>query len=56
MKVKPKSAELIVDEMLAICSEINAWRETKATEVANASYNDMLNRGLYVEDDEKELF
>ena len=50
-KVKPKSAELIVDEMLAICSDINAWREKKATEAANASYNDMLNRGLYVDEE-----
>ena len=40
--VKPKSAELIVDEMLAICSEIDAWREKKASEEANASYNEML--------------
>ncbi len=49
VKVKPKSAELIVDEMLAICSEINAWREKKATEAANVGYNDMLNRGFFAE-------
>ena len=51
-KVKPKSAELIVDEMLAISSEISAWKEKKASEAANAAYNDMLNRGLGTEDDE----
>lgn len=28
--VKPKSVELVVDEMLAICSEIGVWREKKA--------------------------
>ena len=28
--VKPRSAELIVDEMLAICSDIDRWREKKA--------------------------
>ena len=28
--VKPKKAELIVDEMLAICSEISAWKAKKA--------------------------
>lgn len=41
--VKPRKEELIVDEMLAICSEIDAWREKKASEAANASYNEMLN-------------
>ncbi len=35
VKVKPKSAELI-----------NAWREKKAAETANDSYNNMLNRVL----------
>ena len=44
--VKPKSEELIVDEMLAIRSEIDAWREKKASEEANARYNEMLYRGL----------
>ena len=51
-KVKPKSAELIVDEMLAISSEISAWKEKKASEAANAAYNDMLNRGLGTENEE----
>ena len=44
--VKPRSEELIVDEMLAIRSEIDAWREKKASEEANARYNEMLNNGL----------
>ena len=44
--VKPKSEELLVDEMLAICSEIAAWREKKASEEANARYNEMLSQGL----------
>ena len=44
--VKPKSAELIVDEMLAICSEIAAWKEKKAGEEANANYNGILHNGL----------
>jgi len=26
-QVKPKKAELVVDEMLAICSEIENWRD-----------------------------
>ena len=44
--VKPKKAELIVDEMLAIRSEIEAWREKKASEEANAAYNEMLYHGF----------
>ena len=44
--VKPKNEELIVDEMLAIRSEIDAWREKKASERANARYNEMLMYGL----------
>lgn len=42
--VKPRSAELIVDEMLAIKSDIDAWRKKKASEEANAKYNELLNR------------
>ena len=34
--VKPKKVELIVDEMLAICEEIEAWRRKKENETANA--------------------
>ncbi|WP_026507169.1 hypothetical protein [Butyrivibrio sp. MC2013] len=51
--VRPSSAELIVDEMLAICSEIEAWRDKKESEEANARYNEILNYGLgTAEDDE----
>ena len=34
--VKPRTAEMIVDEMLAICSEIDAWKKKKASEEASA--------------------
>ena len=44
--VKPKSAEVMVDEMIAICSEIEAWRHKKAAEEANSAYNEMLYYGL----------
>ena len=44
--VKPNSAELIVDEALAICSDIDRWREKKASEEANVRYNEMLYYGL----------
>ena len=43
--VKPKSEELVVDEMLAIMSEIAAWRDKKLSEEANAAYNEMLYYG-----------
>ncbi len=36
--VKPHSAELIVDEMLAICSDIDRWREKKASEEAKSHF------------------
>ena len=51
-QVKPNSDELIVDEMLAIRSEIDAWREKKASEEANARYNEMLYYGLTEDEDE----
>ena len=41
--VKPKKAELIVDEMLAICSEIEAWKKKKESLAANEKYNEYLN-------------
>ncbi|MBR4344894.1 MAG: hypothetical protein IKP88_19680 [Lachnospiraceae bacterium] len=44
--VKPKSAELIVDEMLAINSDIDVWRKKKESEEANMAYNEMLDEGL----------
>ena len=44
--VEPKSEELVVDEMLAIRSEIDAWRDKKASEEANAKYNEILYYGL----------
>ena len=43
---KPKTVELVVDEMLAICSEIEAWRKKKEAEEYNARYNEMLDYGL----------
>ena len=46
VNVKPRKEELLIDEMLAICSEIEAWKERKASQEANARYNEMLLRGL----------
>ena len=50
--VKPKTAELIVDEALAICSDIERWRDKKAAEEANMRYNEILYYGLGNDDDE----
>lgn len=49
--VKPQSAELIVDEMLAICSDIDRWKDKKASEEANIRYNEILYYGLDTEDE-----
>ena len=49
--VKPRSAELIVDEMLAICSDIDRWKDKKASEEANAIYKEILYYGLGTEED-----
>ncbi len=49
--VKPNTAELIVDEALAICSDIDRWNEKKASEAANAKYNEMLYYGLESEEE-----
>ena len=45
-EVKPKKAEFIVDEMLAICSEIEAWRERKSSLEASARFNEMMAEGF----------
>lgn len=39
----PGSLEMIVDEMLAIRSEIDAWREKKESESAQADITSWLN-------------
>ena len=46
VNVRPRKEELVIDEMLAICSEIAMWREKKASQEANARYNEILNYGL----------
>lgn len=48
--VRPNKVEMVVDEMISIRSEIDAWRDKKASQQANAAYNYMLNYGF--DDDE----
>ena len=43
---KPRSAEEIADEMLAIMSDRERWIQKKESEQANARYNQILNEGL----------
>ena len=50
-QVRPNKVEMVVDEMISIRSEIDAWHEKKASQKANSAYTDMLNFG-FGEDDE----
>ena len=42
-QAKPAGMEMIIDEMLAIRAEIDAWREKKENRDAQAGYNAWLN-------------
>ena len=42
-QARPGSLETIVDEMVAICDEINAWREKKESQQAQAGYSAWLS-------------
>lgn len=43
---EPTDVKMIVDEMLAIRAEIDAWKEKKAAVEANCRYNELLYYGL----------
>ena len=51
-QVRPTSVEIVVDEMLAIRAEIDAWRDKKEAQDANARYNEMRYYGLFDSDEE----
>ena len=38
-QARPSTEEMLVDEMLAICAEIETWREKKESQEAQARYN-----------------
>ena len=40
-QVRPNNVEIVVDEMLAIRAEIDAWSHKKDAQEANAKYNEM---------------
>lgn len=48
----PETVEMIVDEMLAICAEIDAWRDKKEVREAQWGYNAWLNLERDREEDE----
>ncbi len=52
--VRPHTTEMLVDEMLAICADVDAWHEKKASQEAQARYNARLfyQRGIYEDEDE----
>ena len=50
--VRPYNVEIVVDEMLAIRAEIDAWRDRKEALDANARYNEMRYYGLFDSDRE----
>ena len=52
-QARPNSMELIVDEMLAICAEIDAWREKKESREAQAGYSSWLNSAARLQDDDE---
>ena len=50
---RPGNLELIVDEMLAILSEIESWREKKESREAQAGYSSWLNSAARLRDDDE---
>ena len=53
-QAKPKSVEMIVEEMLAISAEIEAWRAKKESEEAQWGYTRWLNSETRWKNEEEE--
>ena len=53
-QAKPRNEEMLVDEMLAIKAEIEAWRERKEAMEAQARYNAQLYYSKWEEEDDAE--
>ncbi len=49
----PRTEEMLVDEMLAICAEIEAWRQKKESQEAQARYNSWLYYKKWNPDEEE---
>ena len=52
--VRPHSVEMVVDEMLAICSDVEAWRKKKESEEAQWGYIRWLNSETRWKNEEEE--
>ena len=52
-QARPRSAEEIADEMLAICADRDRWRDKKVAEYYNQKYNEWLNQADYPGEDEE---
>ena len=49
----PRTEEMLVDEMLAICAEIETWRQKKESQEAQARYNSWLYYKKWSPDEEE---
>ena len=49
----PRTEEMLVDEMLAICAEIETWRQKKESQEAQARYNSWLYNKKWNPDEEE---
>ena len=49
----PRTEEMLVDEMLAICAEIETWRQKKESQEAQARYNAWLYNKKWNPDEEE---
>lgn len=52
--VRPRSVEMVVDEMLAICSDIEAWKKKKESQEAQWGYSRWLNSETRWKNEEEE--
>ena len=52
-QAQPRTEEMLVDEMLAICAEIETWRQKKESQEAQARYNSWLYYKKWNPDEEE---
>ena len=53
-RARPKSFEMIADELLAITEETEAWRKKKESEAAQAAFSIWLNSDMRIQDEGEE--
>ncbi len=53
-QARPRSVEMLVDEVFAINAEIDAWRQRKEARDAQASYWAMRYAGFFGQEDEED--